>query len=308
MGLKNVLSGVHFTDPTLPKVRDEQLLTAGSLFLFDPTHSLRPITGALADSLVVPNVAYQEALAVLGTGTQASVDGALKVDAGFTTARGKLERSAKGGIHGICSQTQFTGASQGAGIELPVALRSYMRLNPTHVFYLSVWERVTRPALALAAGVNPAIAPGTAGLASGSSATNNRFVLMQTSGASLGSGGTHDVPLPGREAPGLGAVGTGYRAGAGPFVGVAPTTDANMMGYVASWGQWGRSGLDTFPSSYPAHSSRVFYRGYVEDLTVSGRTFAQVDALDFARYTADVTTAGGRYYNDTVPTDPATIP
>jgi hypothetical protein len=53
--------------------------------------------------------------------------------------------------------------------------------------------------------------------------------------------------------------------------------------------------------------SVVFYRTYLEDLTVSGRTYAEVDALDVALYTKHVLTTGGRYYGDTY-TDPATIP
>lgn len=48
-------------------------------------------------------------------------------------------------------------------------------------------------------------------------------------------------------------------------------------------------------------------RAYVEDLTVSGRTYAEVDAIDHALYTKEVLTPGSRYYGDTF-TDPATIP
>lgn len=54
-------------------------------------------------------------------------------------------------------------------------------------------------------------------------------------------------------------------------------------------------------------SSSIFYRAYIEDLTVSGRTYAEVDAIDYALYTKEVLTPGGRYYGDTY-TDPATIP
>jgi hypothetical protein len=42
-------------------------------------------------------------------------------------------------------------------------------------------------------------------------------------------------------------------------------------------------------------------------LTVSGRTYAEVDAIDHALYTREVLTPGGRYYGDTY-TDPATLP
>jgi len=52
--------------------------------------------------------------------------------------------------------------------------------------------------------------------------------------------------------------------------------------------------------------SGVIYRAYMEDLQVSGRSYAAVDAIDFEQFTKHVLTAGGRYYGDTY-TDPATI-
>jgi hypothetical protein len=43
---------------------------------------------------------------------------------------------------------------------------------------------------------------------------------------------------------------------------------------------------------------RVLYRAYIEDLTVSGRTYAQVQALDYALWQAAFA-PGGRYAGDT---------
>lgn len=54
-------------------------------------------------------------------------------------------------------------------------------------------------------------------------------------------------------------------------------------------------------------ASRVLYRWYLEDLTVSGRTYAEVLAADYALY-QQAFGVGGRYYGDTLPTDPSTIP
>lgn len=59
-------------------------------------------------------------------------------------------------------------------------------------------------------------------------------------------------------------------------------------------------------SARGASPSAIFYRFYLEDLTLSGRTWAEVDALD-ARLFASAFAPGGRYYADTF-TDPATIP
>jgi hypothetical protein len=52
--------------------------------------------------------------------------------------------------------------------------------------------------------------------------------------------------------------------------------------------------------------SDIFYRGYCEDLTVSGRTYADVDALDKALWDAAFA-AGGRFAGDTF-TAPSTFP
>jgi len=52
--------------------------------------------------------------------------------------------------------------------------------------------------------------------------------------------------------------------------------------------------------------SDIFYRGYCEDLTVSGRSYADVDALDKALWDAAFA-AGGRFAGDTF-TAPSTFP
>ncbi len=59
-------------------------------------------------------------------------------------------------------------------------------------------------------------------------------------------------------------------------------------------------------AAYNGHSSRVYYRFYLEDLTISGRTYAQVEALDKAVFDAAFA-AGGRYNGDTW-TSPTTLP
>jgi len=72
------------------------------------------------------------------------------------------------------------------------------------------------------------------------------------------------------------------------------TTRGDSMG-------WGR-----FRGLQGGYFSWIFYRAYMEDLTVSGRTYAQVDAEDLALFTEQFA-VGGRYHNDTF-TNPTTIP
>jgi hypothetical protein len=68
---------------------------------------------------------------------------------------------------------------------------------------------------------------------------------------------------------------------------------------------WPGTGNLTSANSTDGSESRIFYGFYLEDLTVSGRTYQDVDALDLQAYNIAFGT-GGRYYNDTY-TDPATI-
>jgi hypothetical protein len=53
--------------------------------------------------------------------------------------------------------------------------------------------------------------------------------------------------------------------------------------------------------------SWAFYRAYIEDLTLSGRTWAEVNAIDYALYQAAFGT-DGRFEGDTTFTAPSTIP
>ncbi|MBD7153500.1 hypothetical protein HPO45_27130, partial [Klebsiella pneumoniae] len=46
------------------------------------------------------------------------------------------------------------------------------------------------------------------------------------------------------------------------------------------------------------HPSFIFYRFYMEDLTVSGRSYATVDALDQALFDEAFYSSTGRYRND----------
>lgn len=47
--------------------------------------------------------------------------------------------------------------------------------------------------------------------------------------------------------------------------------------------------------------SFALYRLYIEDMTVSGRDYAEVEAIDLAAYTREFA-AGGKFYGDTFTT------
>lgn len=269
-GQKIVLSGVTFTDTTLPVLRADGLLSAGSLYLFDLSHSQGGVTGMPITGTPIPNIAYAEAAAILGSGSAATLAGSFLNNA--QAADALFERTSKLGIQGIYSQVNNSNTSRGAQINVATAIRDYMIANKTHLFYISVWARRTRAAIA----------------------TGHRFMEIGGGGTYLGF---------------LGATGaTSKVAGSSKIVGGANTVanrfaamtaqagSGDTVSAVASAMTYGNIGSGSALTNQCP--SDIFYRAYCEDLTVSGRTYAQVEALDEALWTAAFG-AGGRFNGDT---------
>ena len=282
-GLKFVLSEA-FTDDSLPILRVDPILSLGSLLLFDANHSLGGLgEGVPANGAAVPNVAWETLADILGSGTPSSLSGS------FTglhqAADAVFERSELGGLHGIFSQTNNTNNNRGAYLRAPTALQTYVYENPSHAYYMSLWHRRTRAAISTPTEVR---------LASlGDSGTVKIVFGSVTTTLSNGVGSRIDP-----SANGLGAV---YRSGASASGWIAPATEARIIAPMI----WGNP-LAGSASWNNRAASDVFYRAYVEDLTVSGRTFAQVDAVDHQLWSAAFA-EGGRFHGDTY-TDPATFP
>lgn len=275
-----------FSDTNLPILKSDPMLNAGSLALFEPMHPIEQwgpgVPGAGAS---IPNLASKFATPLLGS----TIDGTF-INGGFTDATsGKIERTGKGGVHGIVSQAKDSGphASTSGGITLPLALWDYVANNPDHDYYTSFWAHTTRGAVS---GKYPVMAI----FSEGSTLTNYLYVLQNsnrpssTSDAGSFLGGRGSMVEPG---PILRNVGVSQVTGT---MSTGASTKAREFG-------WGR-----YRGSTSGHFSWIFYRFYMEDLTVSGRTYAQADAADLT-LKGEAFGAGGRYANDTF-TDPATIP
>lgn len=79
--------------------------------------------------------------------------------------------------------------------------------------------------------------------------------------------------------------------------GIVGTPPSALVGSAMQWGSFGVVPSSSSPvSRMPSH---VVYRYYLEDLTISGRTYAQVDAIDQRLYAAKISTPGGAYFGDT---------
>lgn len=290
MGQKIVLSDVVFTDTTLPVVLNDPILSNGSLFLFDPSHSLGVFNGVPSNGGTVPNIAWAEAAAILGSGTQASLAGNVISVNPTEASKSLVERTSKLGIHSIVSQVSQT-AENSWYVNLPTAIRDFMYTNRTaHNFYISVWSRITRAAVTNTSGQSLI-----------------HFAANTTNFLFHGQRGIPNCAGSNLRSDPSGVFDSAVTAPVPRYLSMSPTGQSgtgvistnNITFGLGNFGLWQSLNINKCPS-------RILYRVYVEDLTVSGRTYAQVDAIDYALYQAAFA-SGGKFYNDTY-TNPTTIP
>lgn len=268
------LPGAKITGVPVPPV--DQRLTNGSLLLLDPTHPSVTWAGTTTAGTSIPNVAAAEALALMGQ----PVTAATIFDTTTAPGRAEIRKTAKGSLHFTASVTNDV-ANERVGLSMEQSLRDYLLANTNHSFYLGVAATITRAtafnaaAIASYAGLfkstdfagGPALSvatqPAGTGAASPGSTDPRRigFSAITTGGALLTTVAASNL--------GLTAVPTGYIAAAGPWAGAAP--------------------LHATPSF-------VLRSLYIEDLTASGRTHAQVAALDQLAMESGI---NGRWAGDT---------
>lgn len=288
-------------DSTLPYAGDyDKLETVGSLALLELAHTASPFTGVPQAGDVIQNILWNQLSAARVAGGLAASTAATSA---FTRSTGngstgggndssgktKSERTTKGGLHGIISQSACTNSSdQVVVIRGGTDLTSYLTAFPAHSYYVSIWDRLTRTALTS----EPAESQIPFGV------TTAAYLYAMRSATIVGGGlGTSQVPA----APAT--LGNRFRA-AGITAGTGSGTVSTYPFAVGPSGPYYSTGTNSYTNKA---ASRVLYRWYLEDLTVSGRTYAEVLAADYALY-QQAFGVGGRYYGDTIPTDPSTIP
>jgi hypothetical protein len=272
--------------------------SAGGIALFAPGHPAGvPPTSLPAAGVnqIIPNLFLPTAKILIPAGTDATLQANFAKSTNFgNDTKGKVELTLKKGIHGIVSKASPMANGDGAKIQFHTVLRDYFYTNRSHNFYTSFWTQVTR-----AAGITYT----TTLLDFGAGSTAQDYTHFVHS--SLGSGGWYVPITAGYSGVNYNVVGANrrYNAGAGK-----PTMAGGSLSTIQN--NWGAP-----TSSYNAAvvgsngailPSYVFYELFVEDLTVSGRTWQEVDALDKAEFDKAFA-IGGRYYGDTF-TDPATLP
>lgn len=289
MALIVTIPNTTFTDPGVSPLRVDPMLVYGSLWLVDPTYpgdawgSGVPATGA-----AINNVAADAAAELTGSAPSA-LDLTFNKQNQLTGVNGGVERTSKGGLHGYIQQSTTPNAYMSAGVWLPAALEAYLEANLTHTLYFSMWHRITRT-------VDPSQTRGPFAHINYGDPDSTLMAMTQQQDYPLAA-----PELEGKTTTNQGSLGASFRAIAtnditGSFTGL----NDKKPWVVGRWGPF----TDSIGTLYsPSH---ILYRIYAEDLTVSGRTYAQVAAIDQQEYTREVLTAGGRYYGDTF-SDPATV-
>ncbi|PMD94834.1 hypothetical protein BWI97_15670 [Siphonobacter sp. BAB-5405] len=290
------LGGV-VTDPSLPFFYPEDSrINKGSLLLVNFANSLGyegsnpPITGTL-----VYNLAWRAAKAMIGTGDRTSLS--LVANVPFGAAEGKLEFTPKKGLHVITSQVNM-GQGKGFSMLIPPAIMAYLhQYSDTHQYYFRISERLTRQPDLNSGDDNRLV------IASNSGASGN-YLARMAKGGSLPNASTANSFGGSFSSQSATALGNLFRnVATKAWTGTKQANPADITNRFISVGPVGAyQSIDVNKSS-----STVLYEIYIEDLTVSGRTYAQAHAAELAIHNADFG-AGGRFSGDTIPTDPSTLP
>lgn len=272
--------------------RIDRMEAAGSLMLIDPTHPYySEKAGHFVNGEAIRNI-FRDTLASV-SGLATGLDGSFHQSIA-STPRLNVERTGKGGIHGIVQQNSAIQTTDIYRMVFPQAVADYISSHLSNDYYISLWQRTTRSTTYSTGGLDPTYLTlvGTPAGSSVSAAfrTNGLLTNVTTSGST--------AVLPNAEDNHL------FTAG------LLNAHSAISQTYSSPWitggfGAWNSSGIGG-SGSQGKLPSQIFYRAYVEDLTVSGRTYAEAYVIDSALYTKEVLTAGGRYYGDTF-TDPDTV-
>lgn len=270
MGYAQIIPDVTFPSsvPRIPAI--DTMESAGGLLLIDPMHYSDPWTASPgtrpASGSEMKNLFQQSAQALAGAV-------AAPVFGWSNSGGGIVERSAKGGLH-----CRVSSSTTGCWIliTIPAAIQAYMMANRSHQFFISQWIRTTEATIVSASPQQ--------------SVVSTVIQSNSTFGTRMGTNRAPDNNVGYRTGP-LGLTSGVHRMNAGvilPDLGETPVFRAQS--------QQGTPMMNS-SANFQYAPGTVLYRFLIEDLTVSGRTYAEADALDAAAYASAFGT-GGRYAGD----------
>ncbi|KAB7749396.1 hypothetical protein V9Y25_11795 [Klebsiella pneumoniae] len=275
MGRANPLYGANFTDPRMPIFYPYPGLTDGSLGLLDAyeVDENFNLSATGTDISTTPNLAAIPAATLTGV-SQADLDFKYSNTLGSTEV--KFERTPKLGIHGIVSQVNQVSGHL-ARFRCPGILPYVVAHQNDHQFAVFVHHRITRDKPS-STSQNPVEV-----LMSHNSAPSSNKLLI----ASLDGGLTGNPALKSQAS-----------AKTGTDMAVATAYYDHMV-----WGS--PSGFGTLLNNLCR--SYVLYRWHFIDLTAAGMTMAEATASEQDIFNRRFS-SGGKYYGDTIPTNPSTFP
>lgn len=134
MGKLLRLHGVSLTDAMAPKIiTRDKIESIGSLMLFDGNHQFGQFNGLPAAGADIPNALSNIAAGVLGVNEAQTALKVLAVSADAPTVF-KKERTLKGGIHGIVTQSGAQVSAQMYFMCAADAVRNYVGTTPAIIF------------------------------------------------------------------------------------------------------------------------------------------------------------------------------
>lgn len=273
-----------FTDTSLPKLKlyDPIEPEQGALLLLDAAHPLSDVGESVpANDTELASIIPSIISATLYRAIQ-------NVNAPLSDDYVSFERTDKGGIAALYSTDLPVTSYASTGMIIKSAtLAEYIQANPDHQYYGSVWMGYDIPA-------------GAAGTQWGLHVSNychSNFNRWNGYNVRITTDLINTIPAERRYGVQrldffIDPYGDPTRALHDESVRPSEVSVAVLGNYKSMLSGHPLQPDRTWPSL-------IFYRAYYEDLTVSGRTYAEVQALDQALYAKDVLTGGGRYYGDT---------
>jgi hypothetical protein len=289
------------TDKPKIDVVDPILPSAGALFLTETMHPVQPWASGVPS--VVPNVAAAQAQALLGSPyTEAAINQSWTDGTYGGPNYGLAERSGKGGLATIFTGRDSTTieVSKGLWSSVPSIFNTYLlgASADGHGIYVSMWSKTTR--------VGPSSGQANWHFSYGQAVSvTGKFQWAGGAGDTVRTSGGSNFNLLGSIDTASGSALGNRRRSIATSRNAGVTFSGGGQGYFFNFGTHGTA--NSYLNAKSRAGANIFYRTYMEDLAVSGRTYAEVDAIDAAMF-AQAFGVGGRYYNDNTYTDPATIP
>lgn len=232
----------------------DPILNAGSLVLFEPGNPVNPVVGVPAHGSQFPNLAAVPAASLTGT----SQNIALSRVSQWTSADGTVTRTPKGGWH-VSPALSGATSERYEQVAMQSALIAYIGSRLGDQWGLTWWGVVTRQPLA-GAGTRPLVQVRTSAAP--------EFSIDYTEAGGFGGNPTQGS---GRRTSAV------FGARRSVITGTGSAATATIQNLLQNIGP-------VSPATTGKGFALLTYRVYLENLTVSGRTPAQLDTIDGALF------------------------